>query len=124
MGKITGFDVPVYDVERAAEFYQELFGWISTSHDAYRSNIAAVKTDEGLGPKENGAVNCGLYKRGNDKEMPAAVVTVDSIDKTLEKAAKLKGKVVTPKNGSVENGWWAEIQDTEGNIIRLRENNV
>ena len=124
MDKVTGFDVPAYNVERAAEFYQKLFGWKTTSHEEGHSHIMTVKMDKHWVPKKKGAVNGGLYKKGKKNEKLAAIVTVDSIDKSLARAKKAKGNVVTPKTAAGEWGWWAEIQDTEGNVFELWEDNI
>ena len=121
MDQVTGFDIPAYNVERAAEFYQQLFGWMTTSHEAGHSHVTTVKMDKNWVPKEKGAVNGGLYKRGKKKATPVTVVTVKSIDKSLVKARKAKGKVITPKTAAGQWGWWAEIRDTEGNIFELWE---
>jgi predicted enzyme related to lactoylglutathione lyase len=49
------------------------------------------------------------------------MVTVPSIDKYLEKVKKAGGKVITGKEEAGEWGYWAEIEDTEGNAYELWE---
>jgi len=48
----------------------------------------------------------GIYKRERKSEGPLIVVTVPSITKTLQKAKKAKGKIVTDKQEAGEWGWW------------------
>jgi len=124
MDQVTGFDIPAGNVKRAGKFYEKVFGWKISSHEAGHSHITTVKMDKNWEPVETGAVNGGLFKRGKKKETPAVVVNVDSIDESLAKAKKAKGRVVTPKTPAGQWGWWAEIQDTEGNIFELWEDNM
>jgi len=124
MDKVTGFDIPADNVKRAGKFYEKVFGWKISSHSEGHSHITTVKMDKNWVPEEKGAVNGGLYKRAKKKESPAVIVEVDSIDDSLAKAKKAKGRVVTPKTEAGEWGWWAEIEDTEGNIFELWEDNM
>jgi uncharacterized protein len=123
MDKVTGFEIPVANMKRAEKFFKGVFGW---KFDHWGSDYAHVKTvemDKNWVPKEKGAVNGMLFKRESKKEAPLILVTVDSIDKTIEKIKKQKGKIVTPKTEAGEWGWWAEVKDTEGNAFELWEDN-
>ena len=48
-------------------------------------------------------------------------MTVDSIEKSLARAADLGGRKVEAKDEIPGIGWWAVIADTEGNDLGLFE---
>lgn len=48
-------------------------------------------------------------------------ITVDSIDEHFEKVKEAGGEVVVPKGEVPEMGYYAYINDTEGNVIGLWE---
>jgi predicted enzyme related to lactoylglutathione lyase len=124
MDKVTGFDIPADNVKRAAKFYEKVFGWEVSSHDKGHSHLMTVKMDKNWVPEEKGAINGGLFKRAKKKDSPLIVVEVDSIDERVLMAKKANGRVITPKTEAGEWGWWAEIEDTEGNVFELWENNM
>ena len=119
--KVTGFDIPVENEERATKFYNSVFGWKIITGEKDHSHVETVEVDKNWVPKEKGAVNGMLYKRGSKHDRAALMITVESISDTIEKINKLKGCVVTAKT-EVGAGWWAEIADTEGNLFELWEN--
>ena len=115
--------MPADNVERAGKFYRKVFRWEISSHEAGHSHITTVRVDKNWVPVEKGAVNGGLFKRVNKKETPMPVITVKSIDKSLSKVKAEKGRVITPKTAAGEWGFWAEIQDPDGNVLELWEDN-
>jgi uncharacterized protein len=122
MDKVTGFEIPVANMKRAQKFLKGVFGWKFEQWDDY-AHVKTVEMDKNWMPKEKGAVNGGMFIREAKKEVPEIMITVDSIDKTLEKVKKEKGRIMTPKTEAGEWGWWAEVMDTEGNIFELWEDN-
>jgi predicted enzyme related to lactoylglutathione lyase len=121
MDQVTGFEIPVDNEARAKKFFKDVFGWKLDNWGEGMTGITTVDMDDNWVPKEKGAVNGMMYKRKTKNETPLIMVTVDSIDKTITKVKKLKGKVVTAKTEAGEWGWWAEVMDTEGNILELWE---
>lgn len=123
MDKVTHFQLPVDNVDRAKEFYQKLFDWTITDMGFKRDYqlIITVPTDEDGVPLEAGAINGALFKRESADEYPSIVVTVDSIEASLKKVEVSGGKVVRKKETVMEIGYYAEIIDTEDNLIGLWE---
>lgn len=123
MDKVVHFDVPVDNVERAKKFYQQAFGWkIQEVPGMPYWTIHTVDVDQNQMPKEPGAINGGMYKRDQKGDVPVIVVNVHSLDDHLKKVQKAGGRVVMPKRAVGEMGWYARIQDTEGNQIGLWQN--
>jgi uncharacterized protein len=121
MDKVTGFEIPVKKMDRAAKFYKSAFGWKVGKKSEDYSHVVTVEMDKNWEPREKGAINGGLSQRETHDETPMLMISVKSIEKTLDKVKKLKGRIITGRQAAGEWGWWAIIQDTEGNMFELWE---
>lgn len=123
MNKVVHFEVPFDDKERAMKFYSEVFGWQLVDMPEMHYVIArTVAVDEKQMPKETGAINGGMYKRDEKSaQMPVLVIDVPSIDDHVTKIEAAGGKVTRPKMSIGEMGWYAQVADTEGNVIGIWE---
>jgi len=124
MDKVVHFEVPYDDLERAKKFYIDVFGWKIQSMPEMNYNIVhTVDVDEQQMPKDKGAINGGMYKRDDlSAKGPVIVISVQSIDESIKKIEKVGGKVFKSKVSVGQMGFYAQIIDTEGNIIGLWEN--
>ena len=121
MDQVTGFEIPAVNLKRSVKFFKTVFNWkVSAIEDDY-THVETVPTDSDWMPKEKGAINGGLFKKEAKDKGPLIVISVDSIDKTFDKVKKAKGKVISKKEAVGEWGYWALIQDTEGNLLELWE---
>lgn len=119
MDKVRHFEIPVDDFERAKKFYTDVFDWkIQSVPDLNYYTISTVEIDDKMMPKEPGAINGGMMKRHKIKS-PVITITVEDIDKAIEKVKSNGGKLVMEKMKVPDMGWSAYIQDTEENIIGL-----
>ncbi|MGH7157958.1 MAG: VOC family protein [Candidatus Saccharimonadales bacterium] len=123
MNSIVHFEIPADDLDESKRFYAEAFDWEIREDkmpdgSAY---ISAVTTPMGEDwtPKEPGAINGALIKRDGELKNPVITVTVDSVEKAIEKVEKAGGKVVVPKATLEGVGDYAYIADPEGNVIGL-----
>ena len=125
MNKVVHFEIPADDLQRADDFYKSIFGWDikAMPMPGGEYHIATtVAVDENQMPKESGAINGGLYKREKPEQRPVFYIDVPNIDEYLNKVEEKGGKVVTPKTPIPQMGAYAQITDTEGNVIGLFEN--
>ena len=123
MDRVVHFHIPVDDMKRARKFYESVFDW-KIEETGIGRNYHLVKTvdaDEMGVPKEPGAINGALFMRDEYAKAPSVVIAVDSIDEYIEKIEKKGGSVVLPKAPVEDFGMFAEISDTEGNVIGLWE---
>ena len=82
-----------------------------------------VDIDDKNMPKESGAINGGMYKRDDkSSKNPVLVIDVFSVDEYIEKVESSGGKVTRSKVQVGDMGHYAQVSDTEGNIIGLWEN--
>ncbi len=123
MDKVVHFEIPADNLERAKKFYTSLFGWKMNDIPEMKYTIVhTVDVDKNNMPKESGAINGGMFKREAKDLKPVLVISVSSIDKSLAKVKSAGGKVTMPKQEIKGMGFYARIQDTEGNVVGLFEN--
>jgi predicted enzyme related to lactoylglutathione lyase len=114
MPRITHFDIPSDDPERAQKFYKEVFGW---------------KFDKWDGPMEYWVINTGDDKQpgingGLARRMPGQIgmtntIDVASVDEYINKIVSKGGQRLLPKMPIPGVGYFATCMDTEGNIFGI-----
>jgi len=124
MDKVQHFELPADNMARAKKFYSSVFGWKTEDVPGMEYVMAStVEVDEKTRmPKESGAINGGITKKGMGMNAPSITITVADIDKAVQKATKAGGKLAKEKQPVMEMGFIAYIQDTEGNLIGLWQN--
>ena len=121
MDKVVHFEIPYDDLERAKIFYSEIFNWrIQTIPEMNYNIIHTVAVDDKQMPLKSGAINEGMYKRDeNSSQTPVLVIDVQSIEETLNKVKKKGGIIFREKIAVEDMGFYAQVKDSEGNIIGL-----
>jgi len=111
MGRVIHFEIPVSEPDRAAAFYQRVFGW---KFDKWDGPIEYWMVNTGA----EGApgINGGMLKRG-DVTTTTNTVGVDSVDASVAAVKKAGGKLITPKTPIPGVGYFAYCEDTEGNLF-------
>jgi len=124
MDKVVHFEVPFDDEARAKKFYEKVFGWQITPIPEMKYNtVSTVETDPNTHmPIESGAINGGMYKRDETSaKTPVIVIQVASVDEYLKKVEGAGGKVFRQKTQVGDMGFYAQVIDTENNIIGIWE---
>jgi len=123
MNSVIHFEVPFDDESRATKFYGDIFGWQLQSIPEMNYVMASTteSDDKGL-PKNPGAINGGMTKRGGMVNAVNIVIGVDDIDGTLEKIKTKGGSVVQAKMPVGDMGFAAYFKDTEGNVLGIWQN--
>lgn len=127
MNKVVHFEIPADDLKRADEFYKTVFGWdiqVFPMEGGEYHMATTVPTDENQMPKEAGAINGGLYQREKPEQKPIFYIDVPDIDAHLKMVEEKGGKVVVAKTPIPQMGAYAQIADTEGNVIGLFESST
>ena len=123
---IVHFELPADDPERAARFYRELFGWSITRFEGTAGGgmeywmVQTVPTDDGGMPIRPG-VNGGLMRRMFSGQQPVNYVNVESVDEYVRRAEGLGAKVMRGKTPVPGMGWFAQLNDPEGNVFAIWE---
>jgi len=127
MDGVNLFGLPVDDMKRAKDFFSKTFGWtfMATGMEGNHHFATTVPTDENGLPTELGGINGGLLERGAyEQQVTSIFIKVKSIDDTIVKVEKNSGTVVFAKVPIADFAYFAQINDTEGNLISLWEDKV
>ena len=115
MPRITHFDIPADDPNRAQKFYCEVFDWKFEKWDGPTDYWMAT-----TGTEEPG-INGGLSKRMPGQIGITNTITVSSVDEFSKKIMEKGGQMIVPKMPIPGIGWFAQCTDTEGNIFGIIE---
>jgi len=109
MSKIVHFEIPAEDTRRAKEFWSSLFDVEFKTYDGPVEYHMFQNDDQSGG---------GLYPRQEGEKGLITYFGVDDIDATRAKVQELGGKAEdkAPVPGM---GWYARVEDTEGNSFSL-----
>ena len=126
MNRVVHFEIQADDVERAAKFYRDVFGWTIEKWPSDAMEYWMVMTAE-KDSKELG-INGGLLKRpttvpGPQQGANAFVCTmaVENFDDVAAKIMAAGGIVAMPKFDLAGMAWQGYFLDTEGNTFGLHE---
>jgi predicted enzyme related to lactoylglutathione lyase len=111
---VTHFEIYAEEPEQLAEFYRQLFGW--RINKAQAVDYFFIDTMDA----RPGAIRGGLLHR--PIEGPRSwvhYVHVDDIDTTTERVLRLGGKIVHAKSAVPKTGWYAVLDDPQGNIFAV-----
>lgn len=114
MPTIVHFDIPADDLERAKNFYSELFGWKIEMPPGFQ-DYYLIETGA---DKDTPGVEGGLGQRQGDQKI-TIYVGVDDIDDHMAKVTEKGGQIVQPKMPVPGWGFLAICLDTEGNTFGL-----
>lgn len=112
---VVHFEIPADDVERARAFYTQLLGWQISSAPGFE-DYWFIQTGE-----EGQDLEGGLMKRQAPGQGPVNYVQVQSVEEYVAKVQQLGGKVIVPRRPVPGMGWFANCQDSEGNVFGLWE---
>jgi uncharacterized protein len=120
MDSIVHFEIPVDNPKRAGEFYSKAFGWqLNPMPELDYTMVSTTEGDANGMPKNPGAINGGMPKRGGPVESTVVTVNVKDIDSALNNIEKLGGKRLGEKTPVGDMGFTAYFKDTEGNTVGL-----
>ena len=123
MDRVCHFEIPYGDKDRAAKFYQDVFGWqiSDVPMEMPYSFVITTEVDEKSCPKEPGGINGGMCPRDDEggSRTPVVVIEVESCEQRVADVEAAGGsKVVGPVQvGDI--GIYAQVKDPEDNIVGL-----
>ena len=125
MNKVTHFEFPWDDKDRAKSFYQTVFDWKPFEWEQFGyTSWQTGPVGENMRPSEPGFINGGCSKRDPVMPYPMFYIDVADIDATLQKVVENGGAIVRDKMSLGENGemgYLAWFKDSEGNILGLSQ---
>lgn len=120
--RVVHFEIHADDVERAKEFYEQVFGWVISKWEGMEYWVVMTAEKDS---KEAG-INGGLLKRpvslsGQGSNAFVCTIQVDNFDLVAEKILKAGGNVALPKADLGGVAWQGYFLDTEGNTFGLHQ---
>ncbi len=109
-GKICYIEMPATDIQRSAEFYQNVFGW-----QTRRRGDGALAFDDGAG-QVSGTWVLGRPSSGTPGLM--VYIMVDDAEATVAKIEASGGKIVQPIGGDAPE-ITARFRDPGGNVLGI-----
>ena len=123
MDRVCHFEVPFGDLPRASKFYTDVFGWQIMPAPGGMPYHFAITTEvnEQMQPKEPGGINGGMYQRGDEggSKSPVIVIAVESCEQRVKDVEAAGGSLVVGPTPVGDMGIYAQVRDTEDNIIGL-----
>lgn len=114
--KLTHFAIHIDDMERAKNFYGDVFDWGFNSYGP--TDFFQIKADKTESGELIGALQSRKYSPLQEKITGfECTIAVDNIDQIIEKVQKKGGQVLMPKTAIPYVGLIAKFLDTEGNLI-------
>lgn len=111
------FEIPVKDLDRAAKFYESVFGYKLERTMIDGHPMALFPSDDKLRGISGALVHGDSYIPS--KEGSRLYFNTDDICETLTRVLSGGGKLLYPQTSIGELGWVAEFEDSEGNCIAL-----
>ncbi len=122
--RVVHFEIQADDVERAAQFYRDVFDWHIEKWPGMEYWMVMTAEKDSTEPGING----GLLPRPTSTPMTVCgtnafvcTVQVDDYDETTKKVEKAGGKVAMPKFMIADMAWQGYFQDTEGNTFGVHQ---
>lgn len=124
MDRVCHFEVPYSDKERMESFYSKVFGWqfASAPGEMPYTFVFTTEVNEQFQPTQVGGINGGTYQRGDEPgpaTSPVIVLEVESCETRIEDVKAAGGSLVMGPHQVGEMGIYAQVKDSEDNIIGL-----
>jgi uncharacterized protein len=123
MDKVTWFELPADDTQRANDFYSKVFGWQLSAMGGGSMMAVTTPSDNQGAPTGAGAINGDISPRGKALPHPLLVISVENIEEKVKAIEAEGGQVIMPRTEMAEmNAVYAVVSDTEGNALGLWQN--
>jgi predicted enzyme related to lactoylglutathione lyase len=120
--KLTHFAIHIDDMDRAKEFYGEVFEWGFTAYGP--SDFLQIKSDRSENGELIGALQLRHYSPVKEKLIGLeCTISEESLDEIIKKVEDKGGQILMPKTAIPFVGWITKFLDTEGNLICAMEYN-
>lgn len=117
MPNLVHLDIAADDPERAARFYNRVFGWRSQKLEGPTPYWLIATAAEG----EPEGVGAGIAKREQAWQSVTPTIGVDSVDAYGKKIEEEGGAIVVPKTLIPGIGYLLTFKDPEGNVFAILE---
>jgi len=114
---VNWFEIPVADIHRAKKFYENVFGHELALMEMGPSQWAMFPMEQGAANAPGALIKAEGYVPSQNGSL--VYFSVEDIDNTLAKVIENGGSILNPKTSIGENGFFAHLNDCEGNKVAL-----
>lgn len=119
--KLTHFAIHTDDIERAKNFYGNVFDWGFNSYGP--PDFLQIKTNDTGNGELIGALQSRKYSPVKENLVGLeCTIGVENVDEIIARIENNGGQVLMPKTAIPYVGWIAKFLDTEGNLICAMQN--
>jgi len=119
MSRVIHFEIPAAEPERAAAFYKQVFGWSIEKWPGPMEYWMVTTGADGVP-----GINGGLLKKQAPTTATTNTIGVDSVEKAIAAVKSAGGKLVMPKTPIPTIGYFAYLEDTEGNLFGVLQSDA
>lgn len=113
---MTHFAIHIDDIERAKNFYGQVFEWGFASYGP--PDFLQIKADKTESGELIGALQSRKYSPVAEKIIGLeCTISVESVDEIILRVENNGGQILMPKTAIPYAGWIAKFLDTEGNLV-------
>lgn len=116
------FEIQADDVERARNFYTEVFGWKFNKAESLPVEYWRIETSTSRGGLLKRPAKTPPQQHGTNAYVCS--MEIENFDKTSQKILELGGIVALPKFAIPGVCWQGYFLDTEGNTFGIFEPNI
>lgn len=114
--KLTHFAIHIDNMDRAKNFYSEVFDWGFTTYGP--PDFLQIKADKSDTGELIGALQSRHYSPIKEKIIGLeCTISVENVDDLIERVTINGGQIVMPKMAIPYVGWITKFLDTEGNLV-------
>lgn len=114
--KLVHFAIHIDDMDRAKDFYGEVFEWGFNSYGP--SDFLQIRADQSSNGDLIGALQSRQYSPVKEKLIGLeCTIAVENVDEIVQRVENKGGQILMPKTAIPYVGWIAKFLDTEGNLI-------
>lgn len=113
-------EVPVTDIDRAEKFYADYFGFkMERKPDSMGFKVCWFPMDEGYGAAGMLIQGEGCIPSHEGATLYFTAPNGGTVEDGVKKAEAMGQKILVPKTDIGEHGFFASIEDSEGNKIAI-----
>lgn len=116
MNRVTHFEIPADEPEKALKFYGDVFGW---NFQQFADNPYWIAS---TGSNEEPGINGAIMKKRDPAQPVVNSIEVKSVDEICATIQANGGTIVVPKMAIPGLGWVAYFKDLDQNIFGVFEN--
>ena len=114
--KLTHFAIHTDNIDRAKNFYSEVFEWGFASYGP--PDFLQIKVDKSDTGELIGALQSRNYSPLKEKIIGLeCTISVENVDEIIDRVTSNGGQIVMPKMAIPYVGWIIKFMDTEGNLV-------